>query len=396
MWSLVQMAKTIQARRWHAAAGLAHVAVLGSPTTGGVYASFVSLADVIFAEPEARIGFAGPRVVEELTGETPPPDVHTAGFAYAHGLIDAIVARSDQPAAIGRALRALTPKRDRVDALDAARTPSGPGPAVGAPAWERLRAVRDLAWPAATDILDALIADAIDVRGDRTGFVDDHVVVRIGGVRGTARNVVAIGQQTRDDGRIRPEGFRTAVRAIELAGRLGLPVLTIIDTRGADPLPDSEGRGIAAAIARTFEAMLGCPTPTLAVLTGEGGSGGALAMAVADRIVAFESAVFSVIAPEGAATILYRDPGRGPELADALRITVGDLVELGLVDTVVAEPEAGVRADRRGAMQLLAETVAVEVSRLATMRPRRRGVYRRRRWRSIATAGSGGAAPPVR
>src|SRR5205823_1735132 len=143
---------------------------------------------------------------------------------------------------------------------------------------------------------------------------------RSGDARG--RHIVAIGQN-RD--RIKPSGFRKAVRALELAGRLGLPVLTIIDTRGGDPLPDSEAHGVASAIAKTFAAMLACPSPTVALVSGEGGSGGALAMAVADRVVALENAVFSVIAPEGAAAILYRDSSRAPELADRLGITAPDL-----------------------------------------------------------------------
>jgi acetyl-CoA carboxylase carboxyl transferase subunit beta len=387
MWSLVQMAKTVEARGRHAEAGLAHLTVLASPTTGGVYASFASLADVILAEAGATVGFAGPRVVEELTGSAPPSDVQTAGFAFAHGLVDEIVAADEQTAAIARTLAALRAERRRlVPAADgaAAADVDGEG-APGAGAWERLQHVRDAGWPRAGRILDVLLADAVTLRGDRTGSPDDpNVLVRAGGLRGTKTNVVAIGLDASGDGRIRPEGFRKAVRALDVAGRLGLPVVTVVDTRGADPSPSSEGAGVAAAIARTFDAMLACPAPTLAVVSGEGGSGGALAFTVADRVLAWESAVFSVIAPEAAAAILYRDPARGPELAERLGITTDHLVRLGLVDRVIPEPDGGVLAHPHDAMQRLASGVATEIEGLVALAPRRRLRQRRRRWRSIA------------
>ena len=384
MWSLVQMAKSVEARGWHAAAGLVHITLLTSPTTGGVYASFASLADVILAEAEAQVGFAGPRVIEELTGTQPGADVHTAEFAFEHGLVDAIVPRAGQRETVAKALRALS-------VAPRAREQTGEGGSAEAPseqltAWQRLQLVRDPARPSGPQILDALLRDAVDLRGDRTGGDDDHVVVRVGHLAASSRNVVGIAQDANRDGRIRPAGFRKAVRAIELAGRLGLPVLTVIHTRGADPLPGSEAGGIAAAIARTYDAMLSCPTPTLAVVSGEGGSGGALAMCVADRVVAFSNAVFSVIAPEGAAAILYRDAGRAPELAETLRIGVADLIDLGLVDVAVSEPAGGVQANPQVAMQNLARTVGSEVDRLAAARPRRRSMHRHRRWRSVGVA----------
>ncbi len=387
MGSLVQMAKTVEARGWHAAAGLAHVCLMTSPTTGGVYASFASLADAIYAEPGATAGFAGPRVVEELTGTTPSRDVHTVEFAFEQGLVDALVARPEQRSAIARALRALTREpREREDHSLPADAPKPRSPST-LRAWERLQLVRDPARPKGPQIVDELLREAVELRGDRAGGDDPHVVVRVGHLRASTRNVVAIAQDASGDGRIRPEGFRKAVRAIDLAGRLGIPVLTVIDTRGADPLPSSESGGVAAAIAKTFDAMLMCPSPTVAVLSGEGGSGGALAMATADRVIAWENAVFSVIAPEGAATILYREPSRAPELAEALRITVPDLTELGLVDVAVPEPPGGVQANPRLAMHELTLTVSAEVERLVTTRARRRSMHRHRRWRSMA-AGS--------
>ena len=384
MWSLVQMAKTVEARRRHAAAGLAHVTLLASPTTGGVYASFASLADVILAEDGATVGFAGPRVIEELTGSAPASDVHTASFAFEHGLVDAVVAKKHAALVVARALAALRPERTaRARGFDASTDDGADARRLGA--WERLQRVREPGWPKAGQLLDVVVPDPVVLRGDRTGAPDDPgVLVRTGGLAGTKRNVLAIGLDASGDGRIRPEGFRKAVRAVQTAGRLGVPVVTVVDTRGADPLPSSEGAGIAAAIARTFEAMLACPAPTLAVLSGEGGSGGALAFTVADRVLAWDNAVFSVIAPEAAATILYRDPSRGPELAERLGITAPDLVRLGLVDRLIPEPPGGVPAHPQAAMALLASGVVSEIEGLAALAPRRRLRQREKRWRSIA------------
>jgi acetyl-CoA carboxylase carboxyl transferase subunit beta len=383
MVALVQMAKTSEARRLHAEAGLAQVSVLTSPTTGGVYASFASLADVVIASPDATIGFAGPRVVEELTGATPDPRIHKAEFAYEHGLVDAIVPVAEQPAAIATILRSLAPatgervERAAVDAVDDREQLS---------AWQRLDMARDPARPKAGALLDALFARSFQLRGDRSGEPDDPaVVVRVGELA-TGATIVAIAEDSSGPGRIEPEGYRKVVRAVRLAGRLGLPVVTLIDTRGADPLPVSEGHGIAAAIASTFVELLGCPSPTLSVITGEGGSGGALAMAVCDRIIAWENAVFSVIAPEAAASILYRDASRGPELAERLGITAADLVRLKIVDDVVAEPPGGAHTDPARAADSLAARIAAEVGDLTAVSKRTRLRRRHRRWRGAGNA----------
>lgn len=378
MVSLVQMAKTAEARRRHTEDGLAQVTLLVHPTTGGVYASFASLADLIWAEPGALVGFAGPRVVRELTGESPPRAVHTAEHAQEHGLVDAIVPRPAQRDALAAALRSLAGEAGRVTLPG--RRPIAPSSEAGA--WERVTLARAPGRPKGPAILDVLLTDATTLRGDRDGGGDDPgVVVRVGALAASGRRVVAVAQDASGDGRIRPPGFRKVLRAIDLAGRLDLPVVTLIDTRGADPLPASEGGGVAGAIARTFTATLDCPTPTVAVLTGEGGSGGALAMAPCDRVLAWENAIFSVIAPEGAASILYRDGSRAPELAERLGITAPELVRLGIVDRVLGEPAGGAQADPGRALEALAGEVADELEGLARMPNAPRLGHRRRRWR---------------
>jgi len=238
-------------------------------------------------------------------------------------------------------------------------------------AWEHLQLVRDPSRKRAGGLLDEILDDTFELHGDRQGEDDEQVVVRLGSLRG--RRIVAVGQ---NGGRITPSGYRKAIRAFGMAGRLRLPVVTLIDTRGADPLPASEAGGIAAAIARTFEAMLSCPSPTVSVVTGEGGSGGALAMGVADRVLALENAVFSVIAPEGAAAILYRDAARAPELAERLRITASDLAAFSLVDGLISEA-SGVWE------KALAETIATELESLVQMKASSRLKRRSERWRGV-------------
>jgi len=372
MLALAQMAKGAEARARHARAGLGHVTLLRSPTTGGVYASFASLADVIVAEEGATLGFSGPRVIQELTGVAPDPKIHTADYAFEHGLIDAIVKPNDEKQTIAKALRGLVPTpggSGGSQARSAERPPSQK-------AWTSLTLSRRPDRPKCPEILDTLLDDQTELRGDRAGSDDPSVRIRLGAL-GDQR-ILAIGQDP-TQGRIKPSGFRKAVRAIELAGRIGLPVVTLIDTPGADPL--EEGAGVASAIARTFEALLSCPAPTLAVLVGEGGSGGALAMAVCDRVIAWENAMFSVIAPEGAAAILYRDPGQAPELAERLKITSNDLLDLGLLDAVVPEPSGGAQADPGHAVVGLAEAIRESLANLVGVRTRSRLRRRYRRWR---------------
>ena len=325
MVSLIQMARTAAASQEHASAGLLQLAFLGSPTTGGVYASYASLADVRVAAPGATIGFAGPRVVELTTDEKLPPGGHTAEFAYDAGLIDALVPEPEWAEWIETALDLRTGRSARANS---AGIP--PSSKVANDAWARVTAARDAerwsgdAWAA------ALCEAWTPLRGP-----GDAIVCGLATIYGRRVGVVAMNRR-----RPRAADYRLARRSLTLAGRLGLPLLTFIDTPGADPRPDSEREGVAGEIARTFAAMAEFPCPIVSVCVGEGGSGGALALAFADRLLMQEHAIFSVIAPEGAAAILERDTSLAPAVAERLRLTAQDLLALGIVDEVVAEPTA--------------------------------------------------------
>jgi acetyl-CoA carboxylase beta subunit len=331
MVALVQMARTTAAARDHAAAGLLSVAVYRHPTTGGVFASYASLADVRAAAPGATVGFAGPRVVEHTTGAALPEGSHTAESAYGAGLVDALVADADQAAWV----EAVLGFRDAPLVLPGRDATGPPGFSPG-PYGEVQRA-RDERRPSGYEWAARLTSSWTELRGT-------DPVMRAGLATLDARRLVVVAMHSRSQAAAAgpgPAGFRLAQRAIALAGRIGLPVLTLVDTRGADPGAESEAGGIAGEIARTFAAMDELPTASVAVCTGEGGSGGALALANADVLLIQEHAIFSVIGPAGAAAILYRSADRTPQLAAQLKLTSADLLELGVVDEVIPDDDPG-------------------------------------------------------
>ena len=326
MVSLIQMARTATAASAHGRAGLLSLALMRSPTTGGVYASYASLADIRAAEPGATIGFAGPRVVELTTGSRLPEGSHTAEAAFEQGLIDAVVA--DSPAWIETALGLR-------DAKLAPRRFGGVfgNTAIDESAWGDVQRARLPFRASGIDWAARLCSAWTELAG-----TDPVVRAGLATLEGGRVVVVAMDRHAAD-GRPQPGGYRLAQRAIALAGRLALPVLTLVDTPGADPSAYAEGDGIAGEIARTFAAMADLPSTSVSVCVGEGGSGGALALAHADRLLIQEHAVFSVIAPEGAAAILERDASRAPEMAERLKLTSHDLLALGIVDEVIPEPD---------------------------------------------------------
>src|SRR4029077_2594071 len=214
--------------------------------------------------------------------------------------------------------------------------------------WQKTLVARHPERPRALDYIGTLITDYTPLAGDRAFAEDAAVVGGLGRFRG--RSVMVLGTERGSDtdsrvahnfGMARPEGYRKARRLIELAGRFGLPVLTFVDTSGAFPGIEAEARGQAEAIARSIEAGLEAPVPFVATIIGEGGSGGAIALAAADRVLMLEHSIYSVISPEGCASILWRDPAQASAAAEALRLTADDLRRLALVDVVIPEPLGG-------------------------------------------------------
>jgi acetyl-CoA carboxylase carboxyl transferase subunit beta len=338
MVALVQLGRTAAAARRHAEAGLLSIAVHRSPTTGGVLASYGSLCDLRAVEAGAVIGFAGPRVVAETTGEMVGEESHQAATALEHGLVDAVLAPAEIDAWVETALglrddplepRALPAAGGEPDAEDDDGDLS---------AWDEVVRARRPDRPSGIDVAAALCSSWTELTGT-------DPTIRAGLATIAGRRVVVIANDRHTDaGRPRAEGFRLARRAVGLADRLGLPLLTLVDTPGADPSSGSENDGVARAIADLYGAMAGLRSPSVSVCVGEGGSGGALALAWTDRLLVQRHAVFSVIAPEGAAAILERDADKAPETAGLLGLTSADLIELGVADALVDESVEAVRA----------------------------------------------------
>ena len=376
--SLMQMAKTSQALGQLDQAGVMTVSLITDPTYGGVAASFATLADVIIAEPGARLGFAGPRVIAQTIRQTLPPGFQTAELLLEQGLIDAIQPRHGLRQALGRLLSIGT---------RAARDPAAPAadvvitdperiPAV--PAWEAVQRARHLGRPTTLDYLHRAFDDFEELRGDRVSGDCSAIVAGLARLAGTP--VAVIGHQkghtpaelaTRNYGMPTPAGYRKAARVARLAGKLGLPVITLVDTPGAYPGVEAEQQGQAIAIAECIRLMAGLPVPVISVITGEGGSGGALALAVADQVLICANGTYSVISPEGCAAILWNDSAAAPRAAEALRLDARQLLAAGIVDGVVPEPGGGTHTDHLAAAELVQGALLSTLRRLCEFDPGR-------------------------
>jgi acetyl-CoA carboxylase beta subunit/acetyl-CoA carboxylase alpha subunit len=331
MRSLVQMPKVVAARSGFTGARTPFICVFGNPTTGGVLASLAALADLTVAEADATIGFVGPRVAQRFTGQPLSDTSHTAPSAFTHGLVDEMVTSADVRSYLVTALDTL--------AADAPRDDVGTSPLDTEPrdhdAWDAVQSARDPGRPHAPD-LARLIADGsfVELRGDRAGQDDPALTCGLARVGGRRVVMMALEREHAPG----PAAYRKAVRCIGIAGRLGVPVVALIDMRGADPSSASEAGGIAWAIASLLDAMLSAPVPILSVVTGEAAGAGAIAFAAADRLIAYQDSIFSVIGPESAAEILWRDVRRAPDAAKTLNPTAHGLLDLGVADEIAPGP----------------------------------------------------------
>ena len=349
MLSLVQMAKTAAAARRVHEQRVPFISILTDPTTGGMYASFASQGDVILAEPGALIGFAGPRVIAGTTdaGDSAAEETHTPDYLLEHGFLDAIVSRIRLRDTLSTMLRAIARSNrtvPRVREPQASRQDPG-----GMDVWEVVQMARRQDRPTTLDYVRRISPQFVELHGDRAFGDDPAIVCGLGEIAG--RGVVFIGlerghgDQERRGGQALPEGYRKAHRALKLAERFGCPVVAFIDTPGAYLGIESEARGLASSLSECLAEMSVLPVPVVSVIIGEGGSGGALALGVGDQILMQENAIYSVIAPEGAAAILFRDPARAPEVAASLKLTAHDCLKLGVADMLISEPDGGAHID---------------------------------------------------
>ena len=357
--SLMQMAKTSAAIRKHSEAGLFYLPVLTDPTTGGVTASFAMLGDVILAEPGALIGFAGPRVIAQTIGQKLPEGFQRAEFQFLveKGIIDGVVERQELKETVWKLLNIHQDALQYIHYGDTQNVENLPeirnsrGKAAGCDkkeltAWERVEISRSKERPTTLSYVQQVFDDFLELHGDRA-FRDDGAV--IGGIAMFGgQPVTVIGQQKgknvkeniyRNFGMASPEGYRKALRLMKQAEKFGRPVVTFVDTPGAACGIEAEERGQGEAIARNLLEMSGIQTPMVSILIGEGGSGGALGLAVTDEVWMMENATYSILSPEGFASILWKDGKRAKEASEVMKITAKDLKKLQIIEKVIREPE---------------------------------------------------------
>ena len=359
IFSLMQMAKTAAALKKHSEAGLLYVPVLTDPTTGGVTASFAMLGDVIMAEPGALIGFAGPRVIKQTIGQELPEGFQTAEFLVEHGFVDGIVERDELKKTIHFLLRAhQSAARSRAGKKSYADFCEDTGKkfelseslkeqtwnSTPRTAWEKVKAVRQVDRPSATDYMEHIFDYFTEAHGDR-GFSDDKALIGgIGFLDGQPVTVIADLKgksfeecQERNFGMPLPEGYRKALRLMKQAEKFNRPIVSFVNTSGAFCGIEAEERGQGEAIARNLLEMSGLKVPVLCILIGEGGSGGALATAVGNEVWMLENSTYSILSPEGFASILWKDSSRAQEASEVMNITAQDLKRLGVIEQIIPE-----------------------------------------------------------
>ena len=349
--SLMQMAKTSAAIQKHGEAGLLYSTILTDPTTGGVTASFAMLGDVIMAEPGALIGFAGPRVIKQTIGQELPEGFQTAEFLLEHGFIDGIVERENLKKTLYFLIKTHQCKEGNyadfkkdfhfeLNEIIKERS----WKTLPITAWEKVKAVRQVGRPSATDYMEHIFDFFVEAHGDRN-FRDDKAIV--GGIAfldGQPVTVIADVKgkdvkecQERNFGMPMPEGYRKALRLMKQAEKFNRPIISFVNTSGAFCGIEAEERGQGEAIARNLLEMSALKVPVLCILIGEGGSGGALATAVGNEVWMMENATYSILSPEGFASILWKDSAKAREASEVMNITAQDLKRLGIIEQIIPE-----------------------------------------------------------
>ncbi len=336
--AFLQMVKISAAIAEHKAAGLPYLVYLRHPTTGGVLASWGSLGHVTVAEPDALIGFLGPRVYEVLHHQPFPEGVQRSENLYRKGLVDAVLPPEEVSAVLDRALNVLLAPQEGLPVV--AELVEEPVPDV--PAWESITASRRPDRPGVRRLLRYAASDVLPLNGTGEGESDPGLLLALARFGGAP--CIVLGQDRRGQTELAPMGpaaLREARRGMRLARELRLPLVTVIDTPGAALSREAEEGGLAGEIARCLAELVMLEAPTLSVLLGQGTGGGALALVPADRVVAAQHAWLSPLPPEGASAIVYRDVDHAPQLAAEQGVRSKDLLDHGIVDRVVLErPDA--------------------------------------------------------
>ena len=366
--SLMQMAKTVTAANQLREKRVPFIVVLSNPATGHAYASFANLADLILAEPGSLIGLAPMKILKEASKRPIPLDAHTAEAHLKHGLLDNVVDREELRDKLATILDILSPQRggrgangqtSEISAVVAdGDSEVGSGPEIA----------RHIGRPSSLTYIHSIVDSFIELKGDRVSGDDKTIVGGLGYLDG--EKVVIIGQKREtyretETYHTYPEGFRKARRLIDLAARFQLPVITLIDTRGAHPGLESEEQGVGNAIATTLSLMAEVPTPIISVIVGEGGSEGALALGIADRTLMQQYAIYSPIPTGESASRLYGNSSRHRDEPHDLTLTAQDCRELGIIDAIVPEPAGGAHMNPQQAAQELRLAIVGQLTELS-------------------------------
>lgn len=373
--SLMQMARTTVAVNKLHENGLPYIVILTDPTFGGVSASFAMLGDIHIAEKGARIGFAGRRVIEQNIHEKLPSNFQTANYLYDHGMVDIVADRSELKENLERILAVLTKQPCDPKVIDI-KTPKFDTPKKSrdmgkTPEYDRVLLARNENRPHLLDYVNGIVDKWTYLAGDRRFGEDAAMCGGIGYWYGIP--AVIIGQEkgrtieTRQKHRFgmpNPEGYRKAQRLMKLAEKFNLPIISLFDTAGAFAGGAAEERGQSEAVASTIALGLRVKTPYVAVNVGEGGSGGAIAIGTGDRVFMLENAIYSVIAPESCASILWKDNKFKAQAATALKLTARDMASLNVIDKIISEPAGGAHKDWQTTMEMVGKTVAEAIKEL--------------------------------
>ena len=381
--SLMQMAKTTIAINKHNEKGLPFISIFSNPSTGQGFASFGNLADITIGEPGAILGYNPVGVTQTESSEI-EYDEQTSESHLKHGLIDAIAPRTEIREIVSVVLdllqREFTLNR-RNKSGDIAIAP------VKNMAWHSVQLARHNARPTSLDFMARILDNFLEIHGDKQHSDDPAISCGIGQIGG--QTVVMIGQNRSKDPasggvlRIMPEGFRKSQRAIKIAEKFDLPIISLIDTPGANTTLGAENRGLAHSVATTMSLFASQKSPTIAVIIGEGGSGGALSIGIADKVIMLENAIFSAISPEEAANLIYRDEDRANEAAETLKLTASDCQSLGIVDLIVTEPEGGAHTDHYESARLLKRALLQQLFEVQNISKRKRIRDRHKKFKGV-------------
>ena len=384
--SLMQMAKTVLASNQLQQKGIPHISVLANPSTGQAYASFANMADIIISEPGAIVGV---NPIRSISGDDQKEteSTHTSESHLIHGTLDAVTDRTKLKGVISVLLDLFNKE------FTIKRTSSGQityPTAQPTEAWHSVQIARHNSRPTSMDYMARIMDNFVELHGDRVYGDDPSIVCGLGQIGG--QTVVVIGQQrdqtldSTDEGsnaRTMPEGFRKAQRALRIAEKFELPVITLVDTPGANLSSEAEERGLGHAIASTLALISSLTVPTISTIIGEGGSSGALALGIADRVIMLENAIYSAVSPEEAAELIYQDEEKAEEVVGSLRLTARDCMEMEIVDQVVPEPSQGAHRDHHEASRLLKRALLQNLADLQTVSKRKRLNARTKKFRNM-------------